>query len=116
MTILTLATLSLSISALCIATYALLVAHRSSDRSLRKALTELSERFSELSESHEAVTLQFRNLRSRLNMAILRDKRANPAESAAPDTPKIDAESEKDRWQREMNLKIATGQIRMPGR
>lgn len=113
MTTLTLATLSLSILALSIATCALLAARHSSARSLLKQLTALSERLSDLSEAHETMSLQFRNLRSRLNMQAMRSKKANSETPADQDTPRIDPEAEKDRWTREMNLKIATGQVRV---
>lgn len=112
----TLIALSLSSLALFVATFALVVARRTSARSLAKQLRELSERFSDLTETVESQSLQIRNLRSRANMAQAREKKANGAASSGPDAPMIDAEAEKDRWTREMNLKIATGEVRLPFR
>lgn len=116
MTIVTLAMSSLSVLALFLATFALRAALRSSDRSLSRRLTALSEQLSELTESHEILTAQFRNIRSRLNMAKAREAKANGATRSDPATPGTDPEAEKDRWTREMNLKIASGEVRIPGR
>lgn len=116
MTIPMLITLSLSLTALAVSTFALFAARRSSDRSLQKRLQELSMQHSELAETVESQSLAIRNLRSRANAAMARAKRASDAESADQGSNSIDPELAKDDWQREMNLKIATGQVRMPGR
>lgn len=107
---------SFTAAALCISTYALVVARRTSDRSLIRRLQELSTLHSELTETVEKLTLRLRNLGARMNMQAYREKKANGEIPSAQDGATTDPEVEKDRWTREMNLKIATGQVRLPGR
>jgi hypothetical protein len=116
MTTAMLLTLSFSSLALSLSTYALVVARRTSAQSLSRRLSELSEQHSELVSTVESQSLAIRNLRSRANMAVAREKKANAATNSDLDTLATDAESVADRWTRETNLKIATGQIRTIGR
>lgn len=113
---LTVLALSLSTLALVASTFALFAARRSSDRSLSKRCNELSAQLSDLAETLERQSLAVRNLRSRANMQIARERKANGDASTDPGTREIDPEAEKDRWTREMNLKLATGQVIPPTR
>lgn len=113
MTILTLVTLSLSLLALSISTYALIVARRSSDRSLATRSNEHSQRLSELVEQQEALSLALRNLRARVSMQLGRAKKANGETQPEAEAPTLSIEDEKDRWTRETNVKLALGQLRM---
>lgn len=96
----------LSISALLLATAALIVALRSSDRSLYKRFAELLTRTSELESALESVQGRVKSLSVRMSL-VGRAKPADPELS----TPTTDAE--KDEWQRRMNLKLALGQIKV---
>ncbi len=114
MWLLTLAGLSISISAL-------IVALRTSDRSLLKRLSAHSMQLEQHSDTLEQCSLAIRNLRSRANMAALRAGKKELAES--PDSSRVTGngsaskqESADDQWARETNLAIAKGLIRPFGR
>jgi hypothetical protein len=112
MTTLTLTALLLSFSALCLSTVALFAALRSSGRTLSRRLDELSTRFSAVEDHCEAQTSRIKSIRAQVNAA-------NSSRSANREPPELTSatiEARKDQWQRETNLKIATGQIRVPGR
>lgn len=95
---------------------ALVVALRSSGLFLSKRCGELSLALSQLAESHESLTLQLRNIRSRLNMQAMRDRKA-VAEVSVDDSPAIRADSTVEeanvRWARETNLALAQGRIKV---
>lgn len=107
--------------ALCTSIGALVAAHRSSALSHWKRVEELSERFSKLEASHEELTHQLRNLRSRLNMQAGKDRRSELSQAQnggslidpmIPPGPGA-SEEHKAAWKRAMNLKIAMGQIKV---
>jgi len=104
---------SLSTSALLLSIYALSVARRTSDQSLAKRLSELSLQSREHAELIDQLSDKLKNLRSRVSMQAHLAKKAN-GEAQAANGPMTEAE--KDEWQREMNLKIATGQVKTFGR
>lgn len=95
--------------ALLLSIIALVAGSRSSDRSLYKRVSGLSMQHSGLAESLELLTLQLRNLRSRLNMTSRRDKNNSETSSAEP---KGNSEELNEQWARDMNLKIARGEVK----
>jgi len=121
----TLAALLLSFLALCTSIGALIVARRTSGQSQLKRVNELSLRCSLQEENLETMSVAIRNLRSRLNMAKSRQEKpetttpaaetssTNGANGTAGVPTATSSDEEKARWKREMNLKIATGAIKM---
>lgn len=112
MTIPMLALWSLTVLALLLSIFALSVALRSSGRSLSRQLYVLSTQSQELAESHEALSVQLRNLRSRLNMQASRARKAQAADAEPSDgeLPLAGGSSlPPDEWKRRMNLQLATG-------
>jgi len=117
---------SLIAAALSLSTCALFVALRSSGRSLSKRLAALLTRLENLEADQDStrseLLTQLKRERQRANMANIRARQKateqdEPAEllngSAASGQL---SEDEKDRWQRDMNRKILTGQVKLPGR
>jgi len=106
--LLTLAALSISISAL-------FVAYRTSGRYLSRQLSALSELSKELHENQENLTQQLRNIRSRLNMQAYRKRKlATDGDAPASDEelPLAGPRPGSDRdagleWKRKMNLQLA---------
>lgn len=108
MTIPMLLTWLLSAMALAGSIIALVVALRSSDRSLLKRYVELSTRFSELEAAAEAQQGKLRSMSVRLSSVV----RKNPASAdATPETGPM-TESQKDEWQRRTNREIALKRLR----
>ena len=107
MTIPTLTALSLSFLALCASIVALFVALRTSGRSLSRQLRAHSEQLSDVAHELEAINNRFRTVNSRINAAAASRKASEDAMERR--TATIDPEEEKDRWQRETNLRIARG-------
>lgn len=105
---------SLSALALSLSTCALIVAVRSSARSQSLRLNALLRQLSDHSEALEALSIRLRTIQTRLNMAAGRARRANGETSEAPPAHAAMTEDEKDKWQRETNLKIARGEIHSP--
>ena len=108
---------SLIAATLLLSIYALSVARRTSDRSLLKQLREHSTRLQEIEENLDTVTLQLKRERARNNMRSLRESRRvteadEQEQSGAPSFNGSDAEAAKDRWQRETNLRIASGELK----
>jgi hypothetical protein len=89
------------------------MAVRTSGRSLSKRLAELSQRFSEAEETVGMLAEALHRQRTRENMRELRARRKPAENGEAVELGRPQSELEKDRWQREMNLKIATGQVRL---
>lgn len=121
MTTPTLAMLSLTLVSLAASIFALVVALRTSDRSLSKRLSALSTSLADQVATLDDHAVQIRALRARINMGKLRAERKAAEESGAdsgngtaPLSPQ--GESADDRWARETNLAIATGRIRPFGR
>lgn len=111
MTIPMLALWSLTALALALSIFALFAALRSSDRYLSKRLSEHSTQLQELAESHEALTVALRNLRSRLNMQASRARKAQePGEASDADLPLAGPRPalSSEEWKRRMNLQLAT--------
>ena len=115
--------LSLIGLALCLSICALCVALRTSARSLLKRLsahsTRLTEAEQELDDHRSELMSALNRERARANMASLRAK-AKATERAEPEASANGSaamtEAEKDAWQRDMNLKLLTGQVKLPGR
>lgn len=126
MTTFMLSLLSLSGAALSLSICALYVALRSSARSQSRRLSELLKRLEELQTDHDSINAelvkQLNRERARANMASLRASRKAPEldakEEAVGASGKNGAmtEAEKDEWQRTMNLKLMTGEVKLPGR
>ncbi len=112
MTTLTLTAFALSVLALCLSIAAWFVALRSSGRTLSRRLDELSTRFSAVEDHCEAQSSRIKSIRAQVNASNSSRRANNELEELTP----VTIEAQKDRWQREMNLKIATGQIKVPGR
>jgi len=121
MTIPMLVMLSLTSVAVLLSISALVVALRSSDRSLSRRLSALSTSLGEQTQTLEAQQLLLRNLRARIGMTALRARRSAESETPGdgsgngtlPRSPP--GESADDKWARETNLALALGRIR-PGR
>jgi hypothetical protein len=111
MTIPTLMLWLLSASGLLVAMSALFVARRSSDLSLRRQLNALSERLLDQEDSLVAVTARQKSIHVRLSN-MTRGKSASDATNGDRDPHAATTEDDKDRWQRETNLKIAQGLFR----
>lgn len=98
---------SLTLAALSISIFALSVAYRSSARSLLKQHSALSMLQREQTEQLENLTLQLRNLRSRMNMQAYRArKRGKSEERDDEDDPGSERDSQLE-WKRKMNLQLA---------
>lgn len=116
----------LSGAALLLSTCAHVVALRTSDRSLSKRLAALSTRLeaaeAELDEVRTELVKQMHRERARANVASMRAARkaTEPGErggsSSNGSAGYAMTESEKDEWQRSMNLKLLTGEVKLPGR
>lgn len=102
MTILTLIALFLSLTALLTGTCALFVALRSSDRALRKQLSELSLRFSD----YETALESFQGRLKSMGVQIRNKERAKSPSVDEPETTFGQTEREKDEWQRQMNRQL----------
>lgn len=107
----------LSAAALCASIAALFVALRTSDRSLLKRFAALSASLSDLDDTVASLAQALNRERSRQNMRELRARRKPTENGGDVETGMALSEAEKDRWQRDMNFKIATGQVKVgPGR
>jgi len=103
MTIPTLALWFLTLAALSASIFALFAVLRSSAHAQSKQLYEHSMQL-------EQLTLQLRNLRSRLNMAAYRERKASEAGSTSSITENDDApdaQRDPDAWKRAMNRTLA---------
>lgn len=101
--ILTLVSLSLTLVALFTSIFALSAVRRSSGPSLLKRLSEHSTQLEEL-------TLQLRNLRSRLNMAAYRERRRESSQTSTTENDDGDLPDPKnspEAWKRAMNRRLA---------
>lgn len=125
MTTPTLTMWSLIGAALSLSIFALVVALRTSARSQSKRLAALSTRVEELQSDMDStqseLRAQLQRERSRANMATLRasrkaTERVEAEDSANGSGGRALTEAEKDEWQRTMNLKLLTGEVRPPGR
>lgn len=108
-----------------LSTCALGVALRTSARSLSKRLAALSTRCEEIAAEQDEIRQQLleelKRERVRTNMARLRANRKataqdEPAASSNGSAGRAQTEAEKDEWQRSMNLKLLTGEVKAPGR
>lgn len=116
----------LSGTALALSIAALYAARRSSVRSLLLRLNALSERLTlaeTFAETQQDLVKDFlRRERQAENMRKFRERQKateqeEPAASSnGSGTGRAATEAEKDEWQRTMNMKILTGEIRPPGR
>ena len=81
--------------------------------------TRLTEAEQELDDHRSELMSALNRERARANMASLRAK-AKATERAEPEASANGSaamtEAEKDAWQRDMNLKLLTGQVKLPGR
>lgn len=101
MTIPMLITLSLTLAALCISIFALIVVRRSSAQSLSSQLSEHSILLEQLAH-------QLRNIRARLNMQAYRArKRGESPESEENGVEVAPAAAGSTEWKRKMNLQLA---------
>jgi hypothetical protein len=101
----TLAQWSLSFLALCISTFALLVAFRSLALSRSSRLSVLSTRLSEVEGSVDAIAASIRGLKARIGMAEVRAKRRT-------EEPEVDLETDDGaEFRRKTNAALAAGQI-----
>lgn len=108
MTIPTQVQLLLTLVALSVSISALFAAYRTSARYLSKRLSEHSQQLADLSESHEQLTHQLRNLRSRLNMQSARARKREPEPAADEELPLAGPRAEEALdWKRKMNLQLA---------
>jgi hypothetical protein len=119
----TLAALSLSGAALAVSICALFAALRTSARSQLKRLSGLSTRLEAVESDSDTMRSellrQLQRERARANMASMRASRkaTAPDERAASSNGSGErTEAEKDEWTRQTNLKILSGEIKLPGR
>lgn len=121
-----LATLLLSGAALLLSICALSAARRTSGPSLLRRLSALSKSFEDMACDVDSIRSellkQLQRERARANMATMRASR-RATEPAAPEASPNGAdgsgamtEDAKDKWTREMNLKIVRGEVKLPGR
>jgi len=125
MTIPMLGLLSLCVTALALSIAALFAVRHSSAQSLQLRLNALSERMTlqeNYVETHHAMLKDFlRRERQSETMRKFRQRQKateqeEPEASSNGSAGRAQSEAEKDEWQRAMNLKLLTGEVKAPGR
>lgn len=68
--------------------------------------------FQELEDNHEALAASHKRLRARVGMRELRAKRKNGQNGEDTEAPVATAETDKERWKREMRVKLHRGELK----
>ena len=98
---------SLTLAALCASIFALLVAVRSSDRSLSRQLSALSTRSRELEATLDELSAQLKAQRQRENMRAYRLRKGSKTETADDLDEETTSTQSADEWRRRMNRQLA---------